>query len=166
MRDAAIALGVIVVLVLVIYVGAKVNGANVRRGLEAELEDANGRLDRIQESLDAANLRLFQYIERTSFRAVASWYGPGFHGRPAADASIFDMRALTVAHPSLPFGTILWIENEANGKAVAAIVTDRGPFIGGRSLDVSLRVAQFLGMVDSGLAVVRCRILDVISRVR
>lgn len=85
--------------------------------------------------------------------AVASWYGPGFHGRTAADGSIYDQNAYTVAHKSLPFGTVLVLE--ANGNRIPAVVTDRGPYIKGRDLDLSYAVAQFLGIVKDGVVPIK-----------
>ncbi len=77
-------------------------------------------------------------------RGTASWYGPGFHGKLAANGKPFDMEAATVAHKELPLGTRLCIKNPANGRVVIATVTDRGPFIKGRIIDLSKGVARAL----------------------
>ena len=87
-------------------------------------------------------------------RGIASWYGPGFHGRQMANGAIYDMRALTVAHRKLPFGTRVCIQNPENGKAVYATVTDRGPYIDGRVIDLSQKVAEVLGITLRGTAYV------------
>ena len=78
-------------------------------------------------------------IEDLRSCGVASHYGmgDGFHGRMAADGSIFNRDELTAAHRTLPFGTKLLVENRENGKVVTVTITDRGPFIEGRSLDLS-----------------------------
>jgi rare lipoprotein A len=82
---------------------------------------------------------------------LASWYGPRHHGQRMANGQVFDMYADTAAHPTLPLGTGLSLTNPANGKAVQVEVTDRGPFIAGRGLDVSLGAARKLGMVEKGV---------------
>jgi len=87
--------------------------------------------------------------------AVASWYGGFFHGRTAADGSRFDKTDFTVASRTLPLGTLLLVQNPRNDKAVLVRVTDRGPYIHGRSLDLSQRTAQVLGIERAGVAPVR-----------
>lgn len=97
---------------------------------------------------------------------TASWYGPNFHGRRAADGSVYDMHKLTAAHKTLPFGTLLRVTNLRNGRSVVVRVTDRGPFIRGRILDVSYAAACRLGMVESGLARVRIEVVTEIAQKR
>lgn len=86
---------------------------------------------------------------------LASWYGPPYHNRQAADGSIFDQNALTVAHRTLPMGTIVRVTNVATGESVIAKVTDRGPFIPGRTLDLSLAAAKAIGVYRAGVAKVK-----------
>ena len=86
---------------------------------------------------------------------MASWYGPGFHGRRCADGSRFDMHGLTAAHRTLPFGTKLRVVNMRTGKSCVVRVTDRGPFSGHRILDLSKGAAAAIGMLSSGVAKVR-----------
>ena len=90
---------------------------------------------------------------------VASWYGGFFNGRTAADGSRFDKTDFTVASRTLPLGTLLLIINPANSRAVRVRVTDRGPYVKGRVLDLSQRTAQVLGTEQQGLAEVRYYIL-------
>jgi rare lipoprotein A (peptidoglycan hydrolase) len=90
----------------------------------------------------------------------ASWYGPTFHGRPTASGELFDATARTVAHPFLPLGSIVEIENLANGHRSVARVNDRGPFSGGRVVDVSYVLAHELGFIGTGTAHVRVALLD------
>jgi rare lipoprotein A len=90
----------------------------------------------------------------------ASWYGEFHHGRRTASGEIFDMRALTAAHRSLPLGTRLRVTNLANGRAVNVRVTDRGPFIRGRVIDVSHGVAIALDAVAAGVFPVELVVLD------
>jgi rare lipoprotein A (peptidoglycan hydrolase) len=83
---------------------------------------------------------------------VASWYGPKFHGKTMANGQPFNMHALTAAHKNLLLGTRLILTNPDNGKRVQVRITDRGPYVEGRHLDVSYRVAKKLGFVNRGLA--------------
>jgi rare lipoprotein A (peptidoglycan hydrolase) len=87
----------------------------------------------------------------------ASWYGPGFDGRPTASGAIFDQEAFTVASKELPLGTILLITY--GGRSVLALVNDRGPYVAGRVLDLSHGVASALGTVHSGVARVTAQVL-------
>jgi len=91
---------------------------------------------------------------------VASWYGAGFQGSHTASGEQFDANAMTAAHPSLPLGTRLRVINLANGRSVVVRVTDRGPFVCGRMIDVSTAAARSLGMVQSGTARVQLQRLD------
>jgi rare lipoprotein A len=86
-------------------------------------------------------------------RMTASWYGAHWSGRRTASGRIFSHLALTCAHKTMPFGTRLHIEY--NGRRVVVHVTDRGPYILGRDLDLSWAAAKALGMVDVGVAQVR-----------
>ncbi len=86
---------------------------------------------------------------------VASWYGPGFHGRLTANGETYNQMALTAAHKELPFGTFLRITNQKNGKSVIVRINDRGPYIEGRDLDLSKGTAIALGMVQRGVIKVK-----------
>ncbi len=86
---------------------------------------------------------------------LASYYGPGLHGRPTASGEKFNQNALTAAHRTARFGTCLRVVNMENGHSVKVRVNDRGPFKEGRIIDVSLEAARKLDMVKKGLARVR-----------
>jgi len=86
---------------------------------------------------------------------LASWYGPRHAGRPTASGEIFDPEAMTYASRTDDFGTLLRIE--LGDRVVFARCNDRGPFIGGRDLDLSQGVARRLGMLDAGVAIVSVR---------
>ncbi len=86
---------------------------------------------------------------------LASWYGKPYHGRQTASGRIYNMFELTAAHRTLPFGTRVRVTNLENGRTVVLTITDRGPFVSGRVLDVSLRAAQELRFQNKGLARVR-----------
>ena len=75
--------------------------------------------------------------------AVASWYGPGFHGRTTASGERFNQYAMTAAHKTLPFGSVVRVTYK--GRSVTVRINDRGPFIKGRSLDLSKAAARRIG---------------------
>lgn len=83
-------------------------------------------------------------------RGGASWYGPGFHGRRTASGEKYDMNAFTAAHRTLPFGTWVRVHSLTNGREVDVRITDRGPFIRSRVIDVSRAAAASLGMLGLG----------------
>ena len=87
-------------------------------------------------------------------RGVASWYGPGFHGRYTASGERYDMRAMTAAHQTLPFGTLVEVRNLENGAVARVRINDRGPFKKNRILDLSQAAAQALGILGPGTALV------------
>ncbi len=91
---------------------------------------------------------------------TVSWYGAQFHDRQTANGERFDMGALTMAHPTLPFGTRVRVTNLGNGRSVVVRVNDRGPFVGHRIADVSRGAAAQLGIVSRGVARVRIEALD------
>ena len=86
---------------------------------------------------------------------VASWYGSWHHGRPSASGEPYDMYAMTAAHPSLPLGTCVEVVNLNNGRHVFVRINDRGPYVAGRTIDLSYRAAQELRMVADGIAPVQ-----------
>lgn len=88
-----------------------------------------------------------------------SYYGPGFHGRKTASGDRFNMYGLTVAHKTLPFGTKVQFTCSQTGRTVVAKVTDRGPYVHGRSFDLSLGTAKALGIIERGVANVQYKIL-------
>ena len=91
---------------------------------------------------------------------TASWYGPGFDGKLTASGEIFDTTKLTAAHQTLPFDTLVRVTNLENNRVVVVRVNDRGPFVGGRILDLSQAAAERLDMVGSGTARVRLELLS------
>lgn len=90
---------------------------------------------------------------------VVSWYGAQFHDRQTASGERFDMGAYTMAHPSLPFGTVARVTNLRNGRSVVVRVNDRGPFIGKRIADLSQAAASEIGMMRKGVARARIEVL-------
>jgi len=92
-------------------------------------------------------------------RGVASWYGESFHGKQAANGELFDMEALTAAHRTLPLGSVVRVVNLANGKYLHVRITDRGPYVNNRILDLSRGAAARLGMMEGGLSHVRVQLV-------
>lgn len=92
-------------------------------------------------------------------RGIASWYGEDFHGWMTANGETYDMEALTAAHRTLPLGTAILVTNVENGKQVRVRINDRGPYLYGRVLDLSLAGARALDMVDSGVAAVQIEVV-------
>ncbi|MEO0455051.1 MAG: septal ring lytic transglycosylase RlpA family protein [Cyanobacteria bacterium P01_A01_bin.114] len=90
---------------------------------------------------------------------LASWYGPGFHGRRSASGERFNQNALTAAHRTLPFGTRVRVTNVNNGRQVVVRINDRGPYSGGRVIDLSAGAAQQIGLVNAGVGQVRIEVL-------
>jgi rare lipoprotein A len=91
---------------------------------------------------------------------LASWYGPGFHGRPTSSREIYNMHDMTAAHPTLPFGTYVMITNLENERTAIVRINDRGPFVAGRIIDLSRAAASVLGIVGPGTARVRLEVLS------
>jgi len=103
--------------------------------------------------------RTLESAEGYQEEGVASWYGEEFHGRSTSSGEPYDMYAMTAAHRTLPLPSFVEITNLDNGRKVVVRVNDRGPFHGGRLIDVSYAAAHRLGMLARGTARVRVRAL-------
>lgn len=90
-----------------------------------------------------------------SEEGMASWYGAEFHGRQTANGEVYDSSLLTAAHRTLPFGTIATVTDLDSGRSVQVRINDRGPFVAGRSIDLSKAAAEQLGLISNGVARVR-----------
>ena len=95
-----------------------------------------------------------------SERGIASWYGPGFHGRRTANGEVYDMDTLTAAHKTLPFDCVVEVRNRDNGRKVQVRINDRGPFARGRIIDLSRRAAEQIDMLGPGTARVEIRVVS------
>ena len=91
---------------------------------------------------------------------IASWYGPPYHNRRAANGEIYDMNALTAAHRTLPLGTVIRVTNVKTRHSAVVKITDRGPFIEGRMLDLSLAAARKVDVWGPGTATVHIEVLE------
>src|ERR1700680_3962158 len=90
----------------------------------------------------------------------ASWYGIPFHGRRASNGEIYDMNKLTAAHRTLPFETMVRVTNERNGKSTVVRITDRGPFVNNRIIDLSYAAAREIESIGPGVVPVRVEVLS------
>jgi peptidoglycan lytic transglycosylase len=108
---------------------------------------------RIPEPRPEPHLRPFQV-------GLASWYGPGFHGKVTASGKAFDAHDHTAAHRTLPMGTRVRVTNLSNGKSTEVTIIDRGPFARDRIIDLSSAAAEELGMKGKGTVRVRVEIIE------
>ncbi len=99
------------------------------------------------------------FVEGYSEKGYASWYGPGFHGKRAANGEIYDQNKLTAAHKFIPFGSLVEVTRRDTGAKVVVRITDRGPFVRGRNIDLSRAAAKRLDAIGPGVVPVRLRIV-------
>lgn len=90
---------------------------------------------------------------------IASWYGPNFHGKLTANGERYNMNDYTAAHKTLPFNTMVQVDNVENGKSVVVRINDRGPYVNNRIIDLSRKAAQRIDMIGSGTASVRLQVV-------
>ncbi len=95
-----------------------------------------------------------------SQQGIASWYGPGFHGKKTTSGTVYDQYGMTAAHQTLPLGSSVRVTNLTNGKSVTVLVNDRGPFVKGRIIDLSYAAAQAVDMIRPGTAPVVVEVMD------
>ncbi len=125
----------------------------------------------VQATNNVGNTSVSRQVIKTSYSpssattkiaqsGVASYYGPGFHGRRTANGETFNMHAMTAAHRTLPFGTQVKVTNLANGKSAIVRVNDRGPYAHGRIIDLSVAAAKQIGSTNSGTARVSLEVLN------
>jgi len=94
-------------------------------------------------------------LKRPQQSGVASWYGPGFRGKPTASGETFRPYKMTAAHKQLPFGTVVRVVRVDDGRSVRVVINDRGPFISGRIIDLSKRAGKRIGLMEDGTTPVR-----------
>lgn len=99
-----------------------------------------------------------ELVSRDDTVVTASWYGKRYRGRPTASGEAFDPAALTAAHPTLPFGTLVEVINADDGRRVVVRVNDRGP-ANGRGIDLSEAAARRIGLIERGVAEVGLRMV-------
>lgn len=98
-------------------------------------------------------------IQGFTERGTASWYGPNFDGKPTASGEKFNQSAMTAAHKTYPFGTVVRVTNLRNGRSVEVRINDRGPFVKGRIIDLSRGAAKKIDMIQAGTVPVRLDVL-------
>lgn len=133
--------------VMVVVVGFTVLQTELASGKSAEDAALSGET----EMQSPANNSFSQIKYKDMGSMVASWYGPGFHGRYTANGEVYDEMALTAAHKTLNFGTLLRLTNLKNGKSILVRINDRGPYIPGRHIDLSKGSAIALGALNKGV---------------
>lgn len=97
---------------------------------------------------------------RLSQVGIASWYGPGFHGKATTSGAIYNQYEFTAAHQTLPLGTRVMVTNMETGSATEVTINDRGPFAKNRIIDLSYSAAEALNMIGPGTALVRVDVID------
>jgi rare lipoprotein A len=100
-----------------------------------------------------------RFVTEYEASGIASWYGESYHGRQTANGEIYDMHALTAAHPTLQLPSVVEVVNLENGRSLTLRVNDRGPFVDDRLIDLSFAAARELGFERQGLAQVQVRYL-------
>ena len=146
-------LTVVVTLVFVPAMKAPVRSANADTVSTANYAATNPALANPKPRLQPKPLK--------TWVCLSSWYGGDFDGQVTANGEIYDMYAQTAAHPSLPLGSVVRVENLRTHKSAIVRINDRGPYVPGRSLDVSYQVARELGFAHRGIARVRVELLKV-----
>jgi len=105
-------------------------------------------------------LKIYKSSHPAIQNVTASWYGKEYHRRPTASGERFDMYQDTLAHKTLPFGTVVRLYNPENGRSIIGRVNDRGPFIHGRDVDLSYGMADRLGLIKKGIGKLIMEILS------
>lgn len=146
---------------LIILTAALISGCATKQPPPVVVDKTPYEVDgRMYQPLDSAE----GFVET----GVASWYGEPFHGEKTSNGENYDMHAMTAAHKTLPFGTMLLVKNTENQKTTIVRVNDRGPFCRDRIIDLSHSAALEIGMVRNGTAPVEIKALgmdeDVIHR--
>jgi rare lipoprotein A len=133
-------------------------------GMVSNPSQATAPLENSPLFLNVSSKTIDQPKPLAIWECITGWYGEPFDGQPTATGEIYDMYAVTAAHPTLPLGSIVRVVNIRNHRSQVVRINDRGPFIEGRELDVSYEVARRLGFDERGLAKVRLELLEVPSR--
>jgi len=149
-----LAVGLAVLALACAYVAEKTKNASLlgeKQSITASMVTLTNEVVKLRMENIALEKRVSEAEAKIEvLQMVASWYGPGFHGRITADGSTYDQYAFTCAHRTLPFGTVLVVEG-TSGRRVPVVVTDRGPFIAGRDIDLSYATAERVGLIEDGV---------------
>lgn len=128
--------------------------------LEETAENGPDISHKYQYKVRGKQYKVFKSGKNFQQIGTASWYGPGFHGKKTANGERYNMHAMTAAHKTLPLGTKVQVTNLSNGRKIIVRINDRGPFHGGRIIDLSKKAAQKLGIIKSGYGKVHLKIAD------
>ena len=123
-------------------------------------EDAIEATNRLRSLLGGPPLSNGVLAQVRQLKGIAFWYGPKFQNRLTANGEIFNQKALTAAHKTLPFNTKVEVTNLDNGKSVIVRINDRGPYISGRIIDLSAEAGRVIGIDKVGIAPVQLKILE------
>jgi rare lipoprotein A len=121
---------------------------------EAESRDEDSKADLAEPAIPAGATPLSTEVGR------ASWYGPPYHNRRGSNGEVYNMHAMTAAHRTLPLGSIVRVTNLKTGHSALVRITDRGPFIPGRVLDLSLAAARKIDVYQPGIAEVKVEVMQ------
>jgi rare lipoprotein A len=133
--------------------GAKPPEANAKTNTRSH-ENIAGRSDLAEPTIPDATVPL------SSETGMASWYGPPYHNRRSSNGEVYNMHAMTAAHRTLPLGTIVRVTNLKTGHHALVRITDRGPFIPGRVLDLSFAAARKIDVYQPGIAEVKVEVMQ------
>lgn len=132
----------------------------IKEGIKKEKQDTIKK-DKVEVVKTDSILVYKGKFKPFKIKAHASYYAERFHGKRTASGKMYDMNKLTAAHKKLPFGTKVKVTNEKNGKSVIVEITDRGPFVKGREIDLSKKAfTTICGGTGSGTAIVSLEILQ------
>jgi rare lipoprotein A len=132
------------------------DNANSSAGNAPATPLANAAASVPKRNAAALNPAVSAYVEEGN----ASWYGVPFNGRRASNGEIYDMNKLTAAHRTLPFDTVVRVTNLSNGKSTVVRITDRGPFVDNRIIDLSMAAAREIDSIGPGVVPVRVEIVS------
>ncbi len=110
--------------------------------------------------IDGKYYPIWKDIKEYTAEGLASWYGPGFHGRLTANGEVYNQYAISAAHKSLPLPSYIHVTNLENGRTLVVRVNDRGPFVGDRLLALSYGAAARLGLVENGVVRVKIELIN------
>ena len=135
------------------------SGKAVSQKKDPSLIYGDAALNRAYEEWAAQGYPAHPDSRKYDLEGKATWYGPGLNGNKTASGEVFDMYGMTAAHKHLPFGTIVLVTNEKNGKSVVVRINDRGPFTAGRIIDLSYGAAYLIDMIRAGVVPARVEII-------
>lgn len=134
-----------------------------KMGLLSPVYEAPSQRGNNGYEIDGKYYPIWKDIKEYTAEGLASWYGPGFHGRLTANGEVYDQYAISAAHQSLPLPSFIHVTNLDNGRTLVVRVNDRGPFVGDRLLDLSYGAAARLGIVEDGVVRVKIELINAAS---